>query len=100
MGANALSFNSDHNSGGGAYRNRTDVHGFAIACIPNNQLFLLLKIKVCYGMCFEKIFRSFQLTNFGAAGIHCNSEIFDRPLRLTKVIRKQIFWDILKTDGA
>jgi hypothetical protein len=36
---------------GGAYRNRTDVHGFATACVPNNQLFLLVKIKVCYTVC-------------------------------------------------
>ena len=36
---------------GVAYRPRTDVHGFAIACTPNNQLFLLTKIKVCYGLC-------------------------------------------------
>jgi len=50
MSANALSFYSDHNSGGGAYRNRTDVHGFAIACILNKQLFLIRKIKVCYRM--------------------------------------------------
>ena len=53
MGANALSFNSDHNSGGGAYRNRTDVHGFAIACIPHKSFFLLVKIKVCSMVCIE-----------------------------------------------
>ena len=61
MSANALSFDSDHNLGGGAYRNRTDVHGFAIACIPNNQLFLLMKIKVCYQMCYQTFLNIQQL---------------------------------------
>ena len=30
----------------GAYRNRTDVHGFAEACSPITLLYLLMKIKV------------------------------------------------------
>lgn len=81
-----------------AYRHRTDVHGFAIACMSINPLLSLFKIKVCCGMCFENIFRPFQLTKPGAAGVHCNSEIFDRSLRLTKFVRKQIFGNILETD--
>ena len=60
MSANALSFDSDHNLGGGAYRNRTDVHGFAIACIYNKWLFLIRKIKVCYRVCY-RIFQNLRL---------------------------------------